>query len=158
MSSDQTTQERRLPFFFYGTLKPGGVNYARYRLSEVTLSETPATLERGALYTDGTYPFVVVSDDASADEQVLGFLMTLADDHYARVLIELDDLEAYLPDAPIEQSWFVRQVSPVVLEGGERVEAWVYVAGPAVAAQIAGGELSRIDSGDWPIDWPALPE
>src|SRR5262245_35221738 len=102
MSSDLSTHEGRLPFFFYGTLKPGGVNYKRYRLAEAVVGEAPATLERAALYTDGTYPFAVLSPDASVSEQVYGFVMTLADGEYERLLVELDALEEYRPGAPLE--------------------------------------------------------
>ena|GEM_PF-747956 len=148
--------ERRLPFFFYGTLKPGGVNYLRYRLAEALVGEVPATLDRAALYTDGTYPVVVLLADARASDQVQGFLMTLADAEYTRLLGELDDLEEYRPDAPLEQSWFVRRVAVVRLSSGAQVEAWIYEAGPRLAAQITAGELTRIDSGDWPIAGPPL--
>jgi gamma-glutamylcyclotransferase (GGCT)/AIG2-like uncharacterized protein YtfP len=148
--------ERRLPFFFYGTLKPGGVNYLRYQLAEVLVDELPATLDRAALYTDGTYPVAMLLADARPSDQVQGFLMTLADAEYARLLGELDDLEEYRPDAPLEQSWFVRRVAAVRLSSGALVDAWMYEAGPRVAAQIAAGALTRIDSGDWPITEPPL--
>jgi gamma-glutamylcyclotransferase (GGCT)/AIG2-like uncharacterized protein YtfP len=155
MSSDPirvaAAAERRLPFFFYGTLKPGGVNYLRYHLAEALVGEVPATLDRAALYTDGTYPVVLLLSDARPSDQVQGFLMTLADAVYTRLLSELDDLEEYHPNAPLEQSWFVRRVTAVRLASGAQVEAWMYEAGPRVAAQIAAGELTRIDSGDWPI-------
>ncbi len=144
--------ECRLPFFFYGTLKPGGVNYEHYRLAEAVVDTAPATLDRAALYTDGTYPFVAMLPDATARDLVQGFVMTLADAEYARLLGEIDDLEDYRPGAPVEESWLVRRVATVRLATGERVEAWMYEAGPRVSAQIAAGELTRITSGDWPND------
>jgi gamma-glutamylcyclotransferase (GGCT)/AIG2-like uncharacterized protein YtfP len=158
MNSDVAAAERRLPFFFYGTLKPGGVNYLRYQLAEALIGEVPATLDSSALYTDGTYPVAVLLDDARASDCVRGFLMTLADSEYTRLLGELDDLEEYRPDTPLEQSWFVRRVAAVRLADGAHVEAWMYEAGPRVVAQIAAGELTRIDSGDWPIAGPPLPQ
>lgn len=148
--------EAQLPFFFYGTLKPGGVNYLRYRLAEATVDETPALLERAGLYTDGTYPFVAEPQDAGANDQVRGFVMTLAEDQYDRLLVELDDLEQYRPGAPLEQSWFVRRATTVLLATGERVEAWLYEAGPSVREQILAGRFTRITSGDWPIDSPPV--
>ena len=150
------TDDRQLPFFVYGTLKPGSINYKRYNLAEATVSELSATLDRAALYTDGIYPFVLLLDDARPDDQVQGFVLTLADAHYPRLLRELDDLEEYDPDALPEQSWLVRRVIHVRLASGAAVETWIYLAGPAVTAQIKAGKLTRVTSGDWPIDLPRL--
>lgn len=137
-----------LPFFVYGTLKPGGSNYTRY-LAGRTLEEIPARLAGGALYDYGPYPFLAVEPDlAHPAEPVHGMLMVVQPELYAAALVELDDLESY--DAATHQGSYLRVTWRVQTSAG-MVTAWVYIAGPAMLATIRAGALRKIEGGVWPI-------
>ena len=56
-----------LPFFVYGTLRPGGPNYARY-LGGSTRTEEPAILRQAMLVTDGIYPYLIIGRDLAGPD------------------------------------------------------------------------------------------
>lgn len=156
-----------LPFFVYGTLRPGEVNHDLL-LRGRTLREEPARLAGAVLYQGPGYPYAVEEPGGT----VAGELVTPLPRAYARLLAELDRLEEYVPGDPrnlyerVEREVTVPPVTTVarggdgrgdgrgdgegaVLRGaGPVVRAWVYVAAPAVADRLrARGKL--IESGDW---------
>ncbi|MEU1186145.1 gamma-glutamylcyclotransferase family protein [Streptomyces sp. NPDC005859] len=162
-----------LPFFVYGTLRPGEVNHDLF-LRGRTLREEPARLAGAVLYQGPGYPYAV--EDRGG--WVTGSLVTPLPQAYGELLAELDRLEEYAPGDP--RNLYERVTREVRIdvetglglglgtgtgagtemgtgvtvearEGGSAslpVRAWVYVAAPAVAARLrARGKL--IESGDW---------
>ncbi|WP_328871193.1 gamma-glutamylcyclotransferase [Streptomyces sp. NBC_00287] len=131
-----------LPFFVYGTLRPGEPNHDVF-LRGRTLKEEPATLNGALLYDGPGYPYVVEEPGA----RVRGELITARPEEYADLLRALDRLEDYAPGDPRN---LYERVEREVLTGSRRVRAWVYVAAPAVAARLrAHGKL--IETGDWAL-------
>ncbi|WP_329420390.1 gamma-glutamylcyclotransferase family protein [Streptomyces sp. NBC_01268] len=122
--------DEALPFFVYGTLRPGAYNHDRFLWGR-TGAEEDAVLP-GALLHDGPgYPFVVPGEG-----RVAGALLTAAPGRYGELLGVLDRLE--------EPAGYERVVREVVRSGdGAYLSAWVYVAAP-------GAPLGPvIVSGDW---------
>ncbi|MFM9551944.1 gamma-glutamylcyclotransferase family protein [Streptomyces caniscabiei] len=160
-----------LPFFVYGTLRPGEPNHDLF-LRGRTVAEEPARMRGMALYDGPGYPYAVESlADADADGdgdgdgggagdragdgagrgrggtgEVSGEIVTAAPEEYAELLRVLDQLEEYAPGDPA--NLYERVERPATLADGTVVRAWVYVAAPAVAAGLrARGK--PIESGDW---------
>nr|WP_055638418.1 gamma-glutamylcyclotransferase family protein [Streptomyces griseoruber] len=115
-----------MPFFVYGTLRPGEVNHGLF-LRGRTLREQPARLTDAVLYDGPGYPYAVEEPGGT----VTGDLVTARPETYERLLAELDRLEEYTPGDP--RSLYERVVREVTTGEGP-VRAWVYVAAPAVAA------------------------
>ncbi|MGX1565315.1 gamma-glutamylcyclotransferase family protein [Streptomyces sp. NPDC055506] len=132
-----------LPFFVYGTLRPGEVNHDLF-LRGRTRSEAPGRLADTVLYAGPGYPYAVEEPGGGT---VNGELVTALPEFYEALLEELDRLEDYVPGDP--RSLYERVERKVVRDAdGATVRAWVYVAGPAVAARLRGGG-KRILGGDW---------
>lgn len=137
----------QLPFFVYGTLRPGEPNYARL-LAGQTASEAPATLPGAALFTAGPYPFLVTAPDLLLPgDAVRGEVVALRPPVYRLVLADLDRLEGYVEGGA--QNLYERVVAEVLTAGGPR-RAWLYVAGAGALAEIRAGALRRIPGGVWP--------
>lgn len=135
-----------LPLFVYGSLKPGEANYETY-LAGRTLLELPAVLRRAALYTAGSYPYVVVDPSVvRVEDEVRGVLVTLGPEQYVETLGRIDWLEDYKPLSP--WSLYLRTSWGVETEQGP-AEAWMYVAGPRVVDGIRAGRLKKIAGGVW---------
>lgn len=132
----------RLPFFVYGTLRPGEVNHDHF-LRGRTGSEEPGRLDGVVLYDGPGYPYAVEEPGGT----VYGELVTALPEAYDDLLVALDRLEDYAPGDP--RNLYERIECDVVRDvDGTSVRAWVYVAAPAVAAGLrARGKL--IGSGDW---------
>ncbi|MFD4631980.1 gamma-glutamylcyclotransferase family protein [Streptomyces sp. NPDC058284] len=132
----------RLPFFVYGTLRPGGPNHAAY-LRGRTASEEPAHLPDAVLYDGPGYPYAV---EAPGEGPVRGELVTALPAAYDRLLAALDILEEYVPGDP--RNLYERIARDVTRADGTAVRAWVYVAAPRPAAGLrASGSV--IGGGDW---------
>ncbi|WP_371671679.1 gamma-glutamylcyclotransferase [Streptomyces sp. NBC_00289] len=133
----------RLPFFVYGTLRPGRHNHDAF-LRGRTRAEAPAHLTGAVLYEGPGYPYAVEEPGGV----VYGELVTAVPEAYARLLLDLDRLEEYAPGDP--RNLYERVERGVTCEAdGRSVRAWVYVAAPSVAVRLrARGK--RIESGDWP--------
>jgi gamma-glutamylcyclotransferase (GGCT)/AIG2-like uncharacterized protein YtfP len=132
----------RLPFFVYGTLRPGAVNHDVF-LRGRTRCEEPARLAGAVLYDGPGYPWAVEEPGGI----VYGELVTAWPGEYAGLLAALDRLEDYAPGDP--RNLYERVEREVTCDADGRVaRAWVYVAAPEVAARLlARGKL--IESGDW---------
>ncbi len=132
-----------LPFFVYGTLRPGQGNYRL--LAGQTVAEFPATLPGHALYGPGL-PYVTAGEEDSA---VVGDLIYVAAERHAEVLARLDCLEGYRPDrSDNHYDREARTVRYVDVDGAEATTlAWVYLAGRWARERLRLGE--RIAGGDW---------
>ncbi|WP_409057563.1 gamma-glutamylcyclotransferase family protein [Streptomyces sp. SYP-A7185] len=135
-------EEARLPFFVYGTLRPGECNHAVYVRGRAE-TESPARLPGAVLYAGPGYPYLVEDPESGP---VHGELITALASAYDRLLVDLDVLEECAPGDP--RSLYERVVREVVLPDGGTACAWVYVAAPRVAAGLrASGTV--IAGGDW---------
>jgi gamma-glutamylcyclotransferase (GGCT)/AIG2-like uncharacterized protein YtfP len=131
-----------LPFFVYGTLRPGEPNHDHF-LRGRTRSEQPARLTGAVLYDGPGYPYAV----EEVGGVVYGEVVTALPQAYDELLAALDELEECVAGDP--RSLYERVARPVTLGADEgAVNAWVYVAAPAVAARLrARGR--RIEGGNW---------
>lgn len=130
-----------LPFFVYGTLRPGERNHDRF-LRDRTAAERPARLADVVLYHGPGYPYAVEDPGGL----VHGELVTARPEEYGWLLAALDRLEDYAPGDPA--NLYERVAREVICEDGTAVRAWVYVAAPTTAGRLrARGKL--IESGDW---------
>ncbi|MGW1047682.1 gamma-glutamylcyclotransferase family protein [Streptomyces sp. NPDC002586] len=131
-----------LPFFVYGTLRPGEVNHDLF-LRGRTAAEEPARLPGAALYDGPGYPYAVERPGGG----IRGELVTARPESYAELLAALDRLEEYTPGDP--RSLYERVARHVVRTAdGARVRAWVYLAARRVAAALRATG-TRIEDGDW---------
>ncbi|MFF0089353.1 gamma-glutamylcyclotransferase family protein [Streptomyces canus] len=131
-----------LPFFVYGTLRPGEANHDLFLRGRIR-SEEPGRLTGALLYDGPGYPYAVEETGG----EVAGELVTPWADAYAELLAALDELEEYTPGDP--RNLYERVAREVTRTAdGTAVRAWVYVAAPSVTAHLrARGKL--IESGDW---------
>ncbi|KOV98652.1 hypothetical protein ADK65_23115 [Streptomyces sp. NRRL B-1140] len=132
-----------MPFFVYGTLRPGEVNHGLF-LRGRTRSEEPGRLADTVLYEGPGYPYAVEEPGGGT---VSGELVTALPEAYAGLLAELDRLEEYVPGDP--RSLYERVERKVLRDAdGAAVRAWVYVAAPAVATRLRTRGRA-ITGGDW---------
>ncbi|MFF3329752.1 gamma-glutamylcyclotransferase family protein [Streptomyces sp. NPDC002888] len=131
-----------LPFFVYGTLRPGEANHDLF-LHGRTRREEPARLKDAVLYDGPGYPYAVEEPGGV----VSGDLVTALPESYGELLAELDRLEEYVPGSP--RNLYERVEREVVrVADGTAARAWVYVAAPAVAGWLRG-RGKPIEGGDW---------
>ncbi|MEU6352005.1 gamma-glutamylcyclotransferase family protein [Streptomyces sp. NPDC047072] len=132
----------RLPFFVYGTLRPGEVNHDLFLRGRIR-SEEPARLADALLYDGPGYPYAV----EEAGGVIAGELVTPRAEAYTELLAALDELEEYAPGDP--RNLYERVPREVTRTAdGTSVPAWVYLAAPPVATRLrTHGKL--IESGDW---------
>lgn len=119
-----------LPFFVYGTLRPGEHNHARHLRGHVADS-TPALLDDAVLHEGPGYPYAL---DGPGSGPVHGDLVTARPQDYAALLADLDRLEDYAPGDPHND--YERVARDVCLPDGSVRRAWVYVAAPAVRTRL----------------------
>lgn len=138
------TLSPRLPFFVYGTLRPGEPNHDHF-LRGRTLGEEAARLAGAVLYDGPGYPYAV--EERGDSGTVHGELVTARPEEYPALLAALDRLEEFAPGDP--RNLYERVAREVFrASDGTAVQAWVYVAAPSIAARLrADGKL--IESGDW---------
>ncbi|WP_205571335.1 gamma-glutamylcyclotransferase family protein [Streptomyces sp. YIM 130001] len=139
----------RLPFFVYGTLRPGGRYHDAY-LNGHLLAEEPGLLQDTLLYEGPGYPYAVRTPSAGP---VRGSLITPLPAHYARVLDALDHLEGYRPGSPDHLYDRVpldvlREPAPSRNALPQAVRAWVYVAPAGLAARLRASG-TPLPGGDW---------
>ncbi|AZM89071.1 MULTISPECIES: gamma-glutamylcyclotransferase family protein [Streptomyces] len=131
-----------LPFFVYGTLRPGEVNHDLF-LKGRTAAEEPARLPDAALYEGPGYPYAVDRPGSA----IAGELITAAPGEYAELLVALDLLEEYAgPGRP--GNVYDRVAREAVRPDGGRVRAWVYLAAAPLARRLAQTG-TEIPGGDW---------
>jgi len=157
--------------FVYGTLRPGfeayplllnpGAHYiGKGSVSGelVELSGFPGALKPGRMGAGEK------SEGAADESKVSGWHMSSADGrpeyriigdvfrllNPARAFKLLDNYEGFRPALPGE-SLFIRELTEVRLENGNRVTAWIYWLNrfPKRARRIRSGDYTRIKSGDY---------
>ncbi len=135
-----------LPFFVYGTLRPGGVSYQQY-LAGRTSAETPAMLRGAVLFSPGPFPFLTtVSELATPIDAVRGDLIAVYPVAYPETLAALDRLEGFV--AGRATNLYERVALEVETANGPQ-RAWVYVAAERALRLIRQGRMRRIPGGDW---------
>ncbi|MFJ6798773.1 gamma-glutamylcyclotransferase family protein [Streptomyces sp. NPDC091268] len=131
-----------LPFFVYGTLRPGEANHDLF-LRGRTASQEPARLPDAALYDGPGYPYAVDRPGSA----VVGELITAAPGAYGELLVALDVLEEYRgPGRP--GNLYERTAREALRPDGTAVRAWVYLAAGPVARRLSRGG-TEIPGGDW---------
>lgn len=131
-----------LPFFVYGTLRPGEVNHDLF-LRGRTVAEEPASLQGVALYEGPGYPYAVDRPGSV----VVGELITAAPGAYGELLAALDVLEEYGgPGRP--GNIYDRIAREALRADGTPVRAWVYLASPLLARDLRESG-TQIAGGDW---------
>ncbi|MFF3016436.1 gamma-glutamylcyclotransferase family protein [Streptomyces sp. NPDC057939] len=142
MASVDRPESGALPFFVYGTLRPGEVNHDLF-LRGRTAAEEPAVLPDAALYDGPGYPYAVDRPGAA----IAGELITALPDAYGELLTALDLLEEYEgPGRP--GNLYDRVARDAVRPDGVRVRAWVYLAAAPLAGRLADSG-TEIPGGDW---------
>jgi gamma-glutamylcyclotransferase (GGCT)/AIG2-like uncharacterized protein YtfP len=134
----------RLPFFVYGTLRPGRVNHDRF-LRGRTAAEEPGRMRGAVLYEGPGYPYAVAAPDRPGAE-IRGELVIPAAAHYDALLATLDQLECYAPGDP--RNLYERVAREILLGGGRTARAWVYLA-PEGAARRLRVSGTPVPGGDW---------
>ncbi|WP_051734897.1 gamma-glutamylcyclotransferase family protein [Streptomyces lavendulae] len=135
----QETTTVPLPFFVYGTLRPGEVNHDLF-LRGRTASEEPATLPDAVLYDGPGYPYAVHRPGTT----VVGELITAAPGGYGALLAALDQLEEYEgPGRP--GNVYDRIARDALRPDGTAVRAWVYLASPLIARDLRGKAEEGVD-------------
>jgi len=142
-----------LPFFVYGTLLPGEVNYPLWR--EAILDRRPAVLRGARLYDLGEFPMLVDAPDGAAR----GMLVRVRPSSYRAALWLLDQLEGVDLEEWAELGF--RRVRRIVrLWGAPPAVAWVYVGRAAAVAGLSSigpdwKAYRRLTQGDRIQEWYA---
>ena len=125
--------------FVYGTLRAAVAHPLANLLAEHGRPLGNATCP-GALYDVGPYPAAVASDDPA--DRIHGEAWLLDPSKADMVLTTLDHYEG-CPDGEEGPALYLRRRIEVTLEGGEIVEAWIWLYNRPLDG------LRRIESGDW---------
>jgi gamma-glutamylcyclotransferase (GGCT)/AIG2-like uncharacterized protein YtfP len=121
--------------FFYGTLMTPFNRPGRQQIDE-HLSYTGRGSISAALFDLGIYPAAVPATEGRVWGEVYAMREPSA------VLRALDEIEGYRADEP-EASLYNRLLTPVTLENGPTLDAWVYFYNAPL------GRAQRIESGDY---------
>lgn len=121
--------------FFYGTLMAGFDRRRRAGMDQ-KLAYVGRGSIRAALFDLGIYPAAVPDPEGLCWGEV--YEMT----DPAEVLVALDDIEGYRPEAP-DLSLYSRTKATVTLPDGSEAPAWVYFYNAPL------GRAQRIPSGDY---------
>jgi len=126
--------------FVYGTLKPGEVNYQRYCEGRVVKEEEAIAWGRLFLLPMPMgYPALTVGAN-----RIEGYLLHFQD---SKLLNQLDQLEGYHPDSPLEDNQYLRQSIPVFRPTGEPLgDALAYLMSMGKIEQYGATELLN---GSW---------
>lgn len=130
-------ENRALPYFVYGTLRPGGRNHEAWLGGRLDWTR-PARLGHHRLHHHRHLPYVTPGGDGA----VIGELVHATADRAAALLADIDVLEG------VAVGHYVRVTTSVTTAADVApVTAWVYLAGPLVAADLDGA--TEVAGGDW---------
>lgn len=132
--------------FVYGTLRVGGANHA-WLLRTHPEGLTGAWVAGRLFHVSAGYPALVPSTEPAAQPPgpgwVRGEFVGYEDqDDLESALADLDPLEG------VEEGHFARERLPVILDGGQRYLAWVYLFHVERLPRLER-EAVAIPSGDW---------
>lgn len=127
-------------FFAYGTLMTGCSNHHVIPKNAIENIQN-AAIENVELYShiSGEYPCMI-----EGNSTVFGEVITIKERHFQKALQAMDLLEDYDENAPTRDNLYIREIKEVVLETGERIQAYVYMYNP-----IHKGLGKRIPDGNW---------
>lgn len=140
-----------LPFFVYGTLRPGEGNYS-WCLQGKTRKEVPGTLAGAQMYGRMGFPYVILSPEQ--EDTIQGDLVWIDEDvvSYQDAQNSLDGLEGTRFPGRNMGNHYDRLIADVQTEEGV-YKAWVYIANMGISqALIEQSERNippRIVDGDW---------
>lgn len=123
--------------FVYGTLRHDAGHRMHHLLAQHAILLGEATF-RGRLYSIGSYPGVVSSDNSV--DRVKGEVYCLRE--FDLLLSQLDRYEGCGPTFPAPTE-YVRQQHEITLANGQSLKAWVYIY------NYPTDQLPRISSGDF---------
>jgi len=124
--------------FVYGSLRQG-FNHAAYNYITQYFEPRGMGKARGKLYDLGEYPAARPDSDSF---HVVGELYSIREaDEFEYAIAQLDDYEGVAPEYD-QQSWYSREVTDILMENGEVVQAWIYW----YTGDIAGKPV--VESGD----------
>ena len=121
--------------FFYGTLMTPFNRTGRLNIDQHLVFQGRGSIA-AALFDLGIYPAAVPDSEGRVVGEVYEMI------HPASALRALDELEGYRPGEP-ETSLYTRRRTPVNMEDGSVVDAWVYYYNAPL------GRAERIESGDY---------
>ena len=153
---------KRLPFFVYGTLRPGfGFENYRRTLRETTTDGGIATLKDACMWHLSGFPGVYLESNAAAEASaaagrfdyagtVTGSLLYVSgesEDAYLEALARADRLEHYLGEGHPDNMYQRVAVDTVLAASGEVVKAWLY---EALIDPVGIDGAEPVPDGDWP--------
>ena len=132
--------------FVYGTLRDGGSNHA-WLMRTHPQGLTGAWVAGRLFHLTAGYPALVPGPEPPAAPPghgwVWGDFVGYEDDRELEsALADLDPLEG------VEEGLFTREIVPVILNGGLRYQAWVYVFHVERLPRL-GREAVELPDGDW---------
>lgn len=142
-----------VPVFVYGTLLPGEVNHDLL-LRGKTEAEIPGTLRGAHMWSNAghfkkegktwAFPFVALSPE-DQEATVRGCIVTIKPEFFDDVLVELDDLENYVPGDPNNR--YERSIITARDDNGLHYRCFIYVAAQRIRREVE--LLTPIPHGDW---------
>lgn len=132
-----------LPFFVYGTLRPGQYNH---RTVDGLVERTEdASVEGFQMFSNGSFPYLV---NTGKSDTVKGTLIHVSKENLARAFRNMDALEGcHTPLVDKPGNHYNRFARTVRTDHGEQL-AWVYVA-PSHSAASVTDYCRYVPSGDW---------
>ena len=140
MTKNSSTN-KQLPFFVYGTLIPSQPN--DHLIREALVQQEAAVFRHGRLYAFPTFP-MLIETNAEDGTVIDGRLLTIDHEQYDDVMQKLDELEQYDPQDRAGSPYW-REIRSVQTAANETVEAWIYLGQPAFVPPNA----YLITSGSW---------
>ncbi|MBW2451383.1 MAG: gamma-glutamylcyclotransferase [Deltaproteobacteria bacterium] len=125
-----------LPLFVYGTLRPGGSNFARFLQEHAKRIQSASVSGQIYWHVEGDYPYLV-----NGPGRVTGHLIEIDPEVWPNLLAEIDRLEDYDMQNEAE-SWYVRRRITATLANGQRQTCWTYFWNRQCSGRL-------IEHGDW---------
>lgn len=144
--TSETSGLRNLPYFVYGTLRPGNGNFKRY-LEGKSFHLRPAKLTGFVMVSLGGFPMAI--ETGNKKDVIVGELVSLRPKEFASTTKSLDALEGYpsFYDKLIVSAEAEEIMSDNVVKLRDE-EAYVY-ASPEVHAEKYLKTYSKVIGGDW---------
>ena len=136
-----------LPFFVYGSLRPGFHNYRLFERFPHEVADATYTGSATMYANGGGFPYLIQGGDTNT---IIGNLVTITDErYYPYALRTIDSLEGYHADMPLTSHYLRKRVVVKDADGND-VTAWTYFAAPDLARMLVQ-DLPVVESGDWSV-------